>query len=79
MKCCIHCGEILSDELIELDGTIVDKHDHEERILELLKSKGIEAEEGDIIYYCFNCHVLFLINFDKEQVRWTDWKNFREG
>jgi len=40
-------GEILSDELIELDGTIVDKHDHEERILELLKSKGIEAEEGE--------------------------------
>jgi len=76
VKYCIHCGEILHDELIELYGTVVEICDYEERILELLE-KEVKVREKDIIYYCFKCHTLFLIDFDKKQVRWLDWKNFR--
>jgi len=63
MKFCIHCGEPLSDELARLGDEAVDIDD-------FLEAIGLVLSEDEVPYFCFNCNLLYIINFSEMYCKW---------
>ena len=72
VKFCFHCGRLLSDEVARLGDEVVDIDD-------FLEAINLTLSEDEVPYFCFNCNILYIVNFDERYCKWIDTNEKKSG